>query len=202
MCGRFYVDDDTAKEIQKIVRQMDEKVTFTKRTGDFYPSENAAVMVAGNKGSFLTEKRWGFPGFKNSGLIINARAETVLEKRMFGESVRNRRLVIPVSGFYEWNHEKEKFTFKADDTGGRSSILYLAGFYAHFEGEDRFVIITTQANPSVKEVHDRMPLIFREEEVEEWLLNQGSLEKLLHSVPGSLKKKANDAICHQTSFLV
>lgn len=203
MCGRFYIDDDTAREIEKTIRKVDEQLRGVRRTGDIHPTETASVIAARGQDLLLTEKRWGFPGFGNTGLIINARAESVLEKRMFRESVLSRRLVIPAAGFYEWNHEKEKVKFSAEDakreelsglTSGEAevpqkSILYLAGIYGHFEGEDRFVILTTAANSSMKDVHDRMPLIFGEEAMREWLLNGTRTEELLHTVPDPLKKR-------------
>ena len=190
MCGRFYVDDDTAREIEKTIRKVDERLKHAKRTGDIHPTEKAAVIAAGERELFLTEKRWGFPGFGNTGTIINTRAESVLEKKMFRESVLHCRLVIPATGFYEWNHEKEKVTFVAEDSRGqKQEVLYLAGFYGHFAGEDRFVILTTAANESMRDVHDRMPLLFEEEEMKEWLLNRKRLEELLHKVPGPLKRK-------------
>ena len=33
MCGRYYVDDETAREIEKIVRKLDQKLKI-ERTGD------------------------------------------------------------------------------------------------------------------------------------------------------------------------
>ena len=38
--------------------------------------------------------------------MINARAETAMEKRMFRDSVASRRLVVPAARFYEWDREK------------------------------------------------------------------------------------------------
>ena len=67
--------------------------------------------------------------------------ETALEKKMFRESVLNRRIIIPATGFYEWNHEKEKVTFIAENAvRGKNAILYLAGVYGHFEGEDTVIV--------------------------------------------------------------
>ena len=31
MCGRYYVDDDTAREIEKVVREVDEKLRKSAR---------------------------------------------------------------------------------------------------------------------------------------------------------------------------
>ena len=106
---------------------------------------------------------WGFPRFDGRGLLINARAETAAERRTFRECVLHRRCVIPAKGFWEWNKSKEKFSFERQD----SQVMFMAGCYDCFDGQDRFVILTTEANPSVKPVNDRMPLILERNELED-----------------------------------
>ncbi len=80
---------------------------------------------------------------------------------MFRDSVLHRRCIIPAKHFYEWDSDKNKVTFLRKD----KSVLYMAGFYNCFQGEDRFIIITTQANTSVQKVHNRMPLILEDKEL-------------------------------------
>lgn len=90
---------------------------------------------------------WGFPQYQKKGLLINARAETVLEKKMFRESVLHRRCVIPARQFYEWDAEKNKAAFREKN----ESVMFMAGFYNRFSDGDRFIILTTGANiPVVK----------------------------------------------------
>ena len=190
MCGRFYVDDETAKEIQKLVRKIDEQLKKAKLVGDVHPTELAAVIEAENRELRATAKRWGFPGFGNQKVLINARAETVMEKRMFRDNVQCRRVAIPAAGFYEWNQAKEKVTFTAEGAEpGKARILYLAGFYGNFDGEDRFIILTTEANESMKDVHHRMPLILEQDEVKEWICDDGKVNQFLRKRPGQLKRR-------------
>ena len=85
--------------------------------------------------------------------------------------------------FYEWNPEKEKAEFFRKD----GSLLYMAGFYELFQEVPRFIILTTQANPSVRPVHHRMPLILEKEELEEWIWENCSMEKFLKKTPGLLE---------------
>lgn len=165
MCGRYYVDDETAREIEKLVRQVDEKLRQKKIQGDIYPGGESAVLAENASGLAAEEKRWGFPGFQSKKLVFNARAETALEKRMFRDSLLNRRCVIPAAWFYEWDPKKQKFEFFRREF----PILFMAGFYKPFDGEDRFVILTRQANRSVAEIHSRMPLILEREEIAPWL---------------------------------
>lgn len=67
-------------------------------------------------------KRWGFFGIAKQKLLINTRAETVLERKMFRDSVLRHRIIIPAAGFYEWNSYKEKVTFTARDA--QKEVVY------------------------------------------------------------------------------
>ena len=80
---------------------------------------------------------------------------------MFRESALHRRCVIPARRFYERDREKNKVTFQKED----QKVIFMAGLYNQFEGQDRFVILNTQANSSVSGVHDRMPLLLEEKEL-------------------------------------
>lgn len=185
MCGRYYIDDETAREIERLVRHLDQKLTGAGKR-DVFPSGQAPV-ITGRQNEFAAELfTWGFPGFGKSNLIINARSETALDKKTFRDSIQSRRCAIPAAGFYEWNSEKEKYTFRKPD--GRT--CYLAGFYKEFDKGVRFVILTTDANDSMKNVHDRMPLVLNEEELDAWIFDDSQTELILHKVPGPLKKEA------------
>lgn len=141
-------------------------------------------MIAGRNHEIQLEKiRWGIP--KDDKLIINARTETVLEKKMFADSVERRRIAIPAAGFYEWNAKKEKYTFRKKD----KSLMWFAGFYNLEQNEDRFVILTTAANTSMQPVHDRMPLILDNNEIIPWILGDlHSYDNILKKVPEQLEK--------------
>ena len=185
MCGRYYVDDETAREIEKLVRDLDRKLQI-ERTGDVFPSQNAMILKGEENHLAAEQMKWGFPGFEKGKLLINARAETALERPTFRESVQDRRCIIPARGFYEWNKSKEKFTFERKET----PVLFMAGCYNRYEGQERFVILTTDANSSVAPVHNRMPLILEQEELKDWVLDDGAIEYLLHKTPVLLKPHA------------
>ncbi len=182
MCGRYCISDDTAREIEKIVRNLDRKLAV-HHSGDVSPSAMATVLVQPGNLLTATDMKWGFPGYEGKSLLINARAESVLGKRTFQESVRQRRCVVPASGFYEWNRKKEKFTFRRAD---HVPLLFMAGCYNLYDGKNRFVILTTQANASMAPVHERMPLILERSEMESWLTDDGCVERLLKKEPSNL----------------
>ena len=185
MCGRYYVDDETAREIEKLVRELDRKLQI-ERTGDIRPSQRAVVIRGENKHLMADCMAWGFPRFDGKGLLINARAESVTERKMFRDSVQHRRCIIPAKGFYEWDKSKEKFSYERYD----APLLFMAGCYNKYQDQERFVILTTGANPSVSPVHDRMPLILEPKELKDWVLDDKATEYLLHKTPVLLKAHA------------
>lgn len=190
MCGRYYIDDDTTREIEKIVRKTDGKLqgtnNFRINAGDICPSAIAPVLISARGGIDCQQFRWGFPGFDKKQLIFNARSESALEKRMFRESVERRRAIVPAAWFYEWNKNKEKNTFYKPG----QSVLYMAGFYERCRDGERFVILTTAANASMRPVHDRMPLLLEREEIEDWLVDSSLTTKFLEKTPAHLERRA------------
>ena len=182
MCGRYYVDEEMAVEIRHLLRMLEGRIRIP-RSGDVYPSQTAAVIRAEGGELISEEMIWGFPGFDGKGLLINARSESALTKRTYRESVEHRRCVIPARGFYEWNAEKEKFSFRSRT----HDPLFLAGCYNWFEDQERFVILTTGANASMRPVHDRMPLILKPGEVEMWLMRDRAVGEILGEEPEELE---------------
>ena len=184
MCGRYYIDEDTAGEIEKLTGQAEDKA---RRFGarDVCPLELAPVIAADGQGLCCRWQRWGFPGFAGRQLIFNTRSESVLEKKTFRESVGRRRIAVPAAWFYEWNQRKEKNIFC--QKGQR--VLYMAGFYDRYQDGDRFVILTTAANDSMRPVHDRMPLILERDEIPQWLGEDRLVERFLRKTPALLERR-------------
>lgn len=186
MCGRYYIDDETAREMERIVKGLDARLMEPPPApkADVYPAQRGTVIRAREGICEVQSMKWGFPGFQKKGVIFNARSEGVLEKRMFQESARNRRCIVPARGFYEWDRAKNKVSYERRD----GQLLCMGGIWNCYGGEDCFVILTTQANDSVSDVHERMPLVLEEGDVLPWLLDEGSLEFLLHKVPAPLQR--------------
>ncbi len=152
----------------------DEELHLNKY-GDIHPSESGPVLVGAGGKLKARAMRWGFPSTRSKQLLINARAETALVRPTFAESVRRRRCVIAAAGFYEWDAKKTKVSYFLP--GERT--IYMAGFYKRFDGEERFVILTTEANESVRDVHERMPVILARSEVAEWVFSDVRTEEFL-----------------------
>ena len=164
MCGRYYYADKISHKVEEELELPEGMLTLP--VGDVVPGTEATALLSGKERADIDARAlyWGLKA-KDNKLVINARAESVLEKPMFSESIKSRRCILPAEGFYEWNKDKTKFTFKRKD----GKPLYLAGFYDMSDNKDSFVILTTEANSSMSPVHDRMPVIIDSTNVREYL---------------------------------
>lgn len=161
MCGRFNIDTDDLLLRGFADEVMRQNQDLELRTGEVFPTNTVPILSGGG----LTAGKWGFPKFKGSGVIINARAETVIDKPTFRDSFFARRCLIPCSGYYEWDNDKNKKFICL--TSKRT--LYLCGFYKLIDGINNFVIMTAGSRGNVEVVHDRMPLIVDKDKVDDWI---------------------------------
>lgn len=188
MCGRYYIDDDTAKEIEKIVAELDKKYSNKSyKTGEIFPTNDVPILVAKGKNIEPEVVKWGFPNFKGNGVIINARSESAFEKKTFRESLVSRRCIIPASGFFEWNSSKDKIYFMPKE----EHIMYMAGIYNVYNNEARFVILTTEANSSIEDIHNRMPLLLHSNQLDQWVFDDMRTSAILKQTPYLLSRKSD-----------
>jgi len=191
MCGRYLILPDEFDEIESIVSEVSERYTRTlSANGEIFPANNIPVIYSHRGKKVLSLAKWGFPGYKGKGVIINARAETVSEKPMFRESFRLRRCIVPANGYYEWlTHEDRTKTKYLIRVKGKNSF-FMAGLYSFFADWNEelslmapaVVIITTAAGRDISFIHDRMPVIIRDELIDVWLdknAGPGELKRIL-----------------------
>ncbi len=186
MCGRFYIDEEIYADARGLAtRIIGDPGAGRRLPADIYPDEMAPILKEDGTDTLLMDMKWGFPRYRGKGLYINARAETALEKPTFRDSALSRRCIIPARHFYEWDPEKDKFIF-ADE---KEAPLYMAGLYNLYGDEDRFVILTTEANDSVSPVHPRMPLILKRDEIKPWIFSGDETDNFLKERPELLKRQ-------------
>lgn len=105
--------------------------------------------------------------------MINARAETLLERPAFRGLVATRRCIIPASGFYEWRKTPDgKTPIYIQRADGRP--LALAGLWSEWRQPNgtlltSHTIITCAPNALMRAIHDRMPAILADTDVDAWL---------------------------------
>ena len=188
MCGRYnFTRVPGDEKMEAIHLAMEKNFPGAYKTGEIFPGDTVpAVLDRGGK-LVAVPAIFGFPGFEENKLLINARAETAAEKKTFAESLRERRVILPASGFYEWSRDRErtKYLFTVDSL----RTIYLCGIYKLVDGACRFVILTRPANESMIEVHDRMPVIVGEREVRPYLTDRDAAAEILATASPMLLRK-------------
>jgi putative SOS response-associated peptidase YedK len=182
MCGRLTLKTPPDQWGQLLLPLVDE----LNLPSDFKPRYNIAPTlplwaVASNPAttSKLAEFRWGLiPSWATElnigNSMINARYETLLEKRSFKGPLEKRRCLILADGYYEWRRvtPKEKYAYWITPTEG--PLLLLAGLWetnqrATGQPVQSCTIITTSANKEMAQIHDRMPVPLVGQAAVRWL---------------------------------
>jgi putative SOS response-associated peptidase YedK len=180
MCGRF--------TITLPADEVHEQLELGSMPGDWRPRYNAApsqpVAVVSDASTRNVEwMRWGLiPSWAKDmdigNRLINARAETVMEKPSFRQAFNRRRCILLADGFYEWQHLEEKksrsipYFFRRKD----SAVFGFAGLWETWRspaGDEirSCTILTTSANGVVKPIHDRMPVMLSGDAIWTWILD-------------------------------
>lgn len=162
MCGRYFLqltDRDRCFFREQLFHQ--EKLDF--RQGEVFPSQHALVLWNSDGAIVPTVMKWGLPGYRG-GLLINARMEGIEAKRTFRPMLRQRCAVV-ANGFFEWRKNgsrKEKFYIRKEN----SPLIYFAALYnrAH-----EFVIVTGAARQEMSRIHERTPLLMKEDAMRDYL---------------------------------
>jgi putative SOS response-associated peptidase YedK len=180
MCGRF--------ARYSLSRELERYFNALPPSFEILPSYNVAptheipVIVQHEDARHIKKRHWGLVPFWAKDIsigsrMINARVETLSSKPAFKAALKHRRCLIPANGFYEWKGKagsKQPY-FICLPSG---EPLAFAGLYEIWDDKEAppnagpyksCTIITMDASDSVKEIHDRMPLILKPEAYEEWL---------------------------------
>jgi len=216
MCGRYSL----FAPHEDIETRFDAEFDF-----EFEPRYNAAPsqdlpVITGESPDTIQRMEWGLiPSWADNRTDhghINARAETLTEKRSFADAYESRRCLVPADGFYEW---VERST-EGPKTGGKQpyrvalpddDLFAMAGLYERWEPPQRqtglgefgaseddtggenevvesFTIVTTEPNEAVADLHHRMAVILDPTEESTWLRgNTDNVSGLLDPYDGSMQ---------------
>jgi putative SOS response-associated peptidase YedK len=177
MCGRFTQQRSPAELAELFGAEP--SVEDPGARYNVAPTQDALVVVERDGDRRLTAYRWGLvPAWASSpaagSRMFNARAETAATSPAFRDSLRRRRCVVPVDGFYEWRRaggRRDPFLIRRRD--GRP--LALAGLWATWRdpatgaATRSFTILTTGPNELVRPLHDRMPVVLEGASWDRWL---------------------------------
>ena len=175
MCGRFAADLDYANLAQGYGAR--QAPGLPKPSWNISPGSIIALVAQDRHGQrHLHPARWNLvPSWAESDHLAypthNARVESALTKRTYADSARSRRAIIPASGYYEWTPDHQPYYFQAPD----GHTLNIAGLYSWWRSQPgqpwllTATILTTQATAEAAQVHDRMPLLIPDENLDSWL---------------------------------
>jgi putative SOS response-associated peptidase YedK len=139
-------------------------VTIRQDAGE--PARKVSIMQWGLVPSWAKGPGIGYK-------TINARAETVATTPSFREPFKSQRCLVPADGFYEWQRDgktKQPYCFEVND----GELFAFAGLWDEWknaQGEliESCTILTTMSNSLLADIHDRMPVILRQDDYELWL---------------------------------
>ncbi len=162
MCGRFELKTKFEKLPKVLKKDYPLGLEFKYKTQNLIKPTDP-ILVVKNEGTLKTTfMSWGFispwakdPLDKNRPRPFNSRSETVEEKKLFRESWRYKRCLIPASGFFEKNYRIRKKNYET---------FWLGGIWSKWISPDgtqleSCCILTTEPNEIVKPFHNRMPVV-------------------------------------------
>jgi putative SOS response-associated peptidase YedK len=192
MCGRYsliFIDD-----LGNRFRVFNPMIGLRSRF-NIAPGSEMPVIIHEEKNELVIMK-WGMvphwtKDIHTAKRPINARAETLAEKPSFKELLKNRRCLVPASGFFEWKKEgNKKIPFYIHLP--KSPLFAFAGLYDRWTDPEgnlvfTYTIITTEPNDLIAKIHNRMPSILLPENEDRWLfkipLSAGDLKEILTPFP-------------------
>ena len=185
MCGRFELNTKF-ENLPKVLKQVYPIGLETNYERRDLIRPNDPVLVIKNEGKMQTTfMYWGFispwakePFSRKRPRPFNARSETLEEKKLFSESWRYKRCLIPASGFFE-----KKFRIRKDNF----EVFWLGGIWSKWTSHDgaeieSCCVLTTKPNNLIKPLHHRMPIIVPNGYEEKWtqqVKNSDELKSLL-----------------------
>lgn len=177
-CARYeFSGEGGGEKIAVLLEQMEKQYPGRYKTGEICPGDSAPGIIARRDRLVPVPAVFGFPGFGDGRLLLNARSETAGEKRTFAEALRERRILLPAVGFFEWGRDPARTKYRFTPEG--APVFFLCGLYGVFEDCLRFVILTRPANGSMIGTHDRMPVLVGESQVRPYLTDLDAARALI-----------------------
>ena len=167
MCGRFSLD----RLPTSIIGALDVDFPNFKPQVEVYPTNQTPVVFRSNGINELTEMTWGWERPFTKRPLFNARGSEAWEKKTWAKALRERRCIVPASGFYEWDENQPKGSRDryrinpAFDDGFAFGGLYEINSET---GEMFMSILTTTPNKKMTKIHHRMPVILELDEFDNW----------------------------------
>jgi len=199
MCGRYalYGPHSQLREYFGTANDLDLAPRF-----NIAPSQMVPIVRLSPEGQrVILLAKWGLipswvkdPAELNQ--PINAKAETAAIKPLFRHAFRKSRVLVPADAFFEWKlvaGKKQPYLIRMRD----ESPFGMAGLLEHWQAPEgellTFAILTTEPNPLMAEIHNRMPVIIRSQDYELWLDPRFSDVETLQVIAGPYPERLMEA---------
>lgn len=201
MCGRYRLTRRRMIEIEHYYGVDDvNDLDIWERQFNIPPREMAPIVLHRNGHRRLTAGLWSLLppwakhlDYANEISTFNAKAESVAEKPTFRNAFLKRRCIVPAEAFYEWvgpRGKKQPLHISRRD----GNFLSMAGLFSYWKPEGSqgrpiptFTIVTTAPNQWMARIHNRMPVILQDDQIDTWLnpsvSDPGKLGELLKAPP-------------------
>ena len=202
MCGRYNLDFSDPREFTnrfKITNALPK--SELKTSYNIAPGQRQPVVIAQSP-NILEIMLWGLIPFWEKSVkpkgLINLRDDTILTKKWAHKYLQFQRCLIPASGFFEWGYAPEgkmPYHFKLKN----QAYFSFAGLYTDWKHPESgkeiksYAIITTSPNELLEKVHNRMPVILKEKDEDDWLnpdmVEIEKIKEFLHPYPSQEMEK-------------
>jgi putative SOS response-associated peptidase YedK len=175
MCGRYVII--SPPEALRRLFGYSEQPNFPARY-NIAPTQPVPAVTFANDARHFRLMRWGLlPAWvkdpRRFTLLINARAETVLEKPAFSNAMKRRRCLVPADGYYEWQTsgklKQPYFIYRRDRQPIGFAGLMETWLGPNGEELDTLAIVTTAASAELAGLHHRVPVTIAAGDFDRWL---------------------------------
>ena len=168
MCSEFEQDPNPADlairfELIELLPQIN--MAFIRPTGQ-------ALIIGMNKQPMIAG--WGFEAGWDTKPLINARSETLTEKKSFQPHLETR-CIVPATGYSEWRKEDGK-KLRNRIHPSDQTLFSMAGLI----NDNKFTIMTCQPSPEIAYIHNRMPVVLTPEGEKSWLDPSNTFKTVSH----------------------
>ena len=179
MCGRYTIRTNARKLAERFRAELSEAARDALLPRfNVTPTTPVPVVTVASGARQLSLMRWGLvPHWAKDQSVgvqyINARGDTVHEKRAFRDAFKRTRCLMVVDGFYEWkvvgDRSRQPYFFRMADDEPFAFAAMWSRWTADGQTIDSCALITTDANELVATVHDRMPVIIDPIHYDRWM---------------------------------
>lgn len=186
MCGRKTLTKGKIEIIQEML--VDDWGDPWVPSFNIAPTQNTPILLYDER-RYIKTMRWGLvpswaKNIKMGSRLINARSETLSEKPSFKNLLKSNRCVVITDGYYEWmrnGNDKQPYYI----CHPQNHIMPMAGLWDKWIDENNkevlsYTVITTEPAKPLAHIHNRMPVLLRNDEVNNWIDSNISTELVMN----------------------